>query len=117
MDSPQGVRRFVRRARVRLESVRLGKAAARGALWAGGAGALLTLVSKAWSDWTLAPIVPWSLCLAGAVIAALAARVRGRVSLEAAALYLDRRLGTHEAMNRHNRRQDPPSVPHTLSPP
>ncbi|MCZ6787787.1 MAG: hypothetical protein O7E54_11565 [Planctomycetota bacterium] len=99
MDSLREVRRFVRRARVRLEIVRLGKAAARGALWAGSAGVLLTLFSKAWPGWTLAPIVPWSICFAGAVIAALAARVRGGVSLEAAALFLDRRLGTHEALS------------------
>ena len=111
MDSPQGIRRFVRRARVRLEGVRLGKAAARGALWAGGAGALLTLASKAWPGWTLAPVVPWSICLAGAVIGALAARVRGGVSLEAAALYLDRRLETHEALSTLITRPQSPFAP------
>jgi len=81
--------RLVRRARRRLEAVRLLKAASRGAL----AGAALGLLSLPFA--TL-PLLPWALLAAGA-LAGLVAALPGRpIGAAAAALYLDRRLGTHE---------------------
>jgi hypothetical protein len=81
--------RLVRRARRRLEAVRLLKAASRGALAGAAAGILSLLV-------TPAPALPWALLGAGALAGLGAALVGNRIGTAAAALYLDRRLGTLE---------------------
>lgn len=89
MTARDEVLRLVRRARRRLEAARLLKAASRGAL-AGAAAGLLSLVL------VQAPAVPWALLLAGAVAALAVALAKSPIGTAAAALYLDRRLGTHE---------------------
>jgi hypothetical protein len=78
--------RLVRRARRRLELLRLAKAASQGAL-AGAAAGLLAL-----------PVVrlPWLFFAAGAAAGLAVALRRPPIGLAAAALYLDRRLGTAE---------------------
>jgi hypothetical protein len=81
--------RLVRRARRRLEAVRLLKAASRGALAGAAAGLLSLLVTRA-------PAVPWALLGAGALAGLAIALFQGPIGAAAAALYLDRRLGTLE---------------------
>lgn len=79
--------RLVRRARRRLEAVRLLKGASRGAL----AGAVLGLLALPFGG-----ALPWALLAAGTA-AGLAAALLGKpIGAAAAALYLDRRLGTLE---------------------
>jgi hypothetical protein len=88
--------RLVRRARAGLEGMRLLQGAARGALAGGGVGLVALLAMKLWPAWPVAAALPWALLLAGAVLGALVAVVRPRLPLSAAALFLDRRLGTRE---------------------
>jgi len=90
------VQAFVRRARLRLEAVRALQHAARGALAGGAAGLALLLATKAVYAWPVVAAAPWLLLGLGALAGALAALSRPRIPLVAAALYLDRRLGTQE---------------------
>jgi len=87
---------FVRRARAGLEAMRLLQGAARGALAGGGVGLLTLLALKLWPAWPVAVALPWALLSAGAVLGVLVAVTRPRIPMAAAALFLDRRLETHE---------------------
>ncbi len=88
MTARDHVLRLVRRARRRLEFVRLAKAASRGALAGAAAGLLSLLLARG--------MLPWALMATGAVAGFVAALLRRPIGLPAAALYLDRRLGTAE---------------------
>jgi hypothetical protein len=88
--------RLVRRARAGLEAMRLLQGAARGALVGGGVGLVALLAMKLWPAWPVAAALPWALLLAGAALGVLVAVARPRIPLAAAALFLDRRLETHE---------------------
>jgi hypothetical protein len=87
---------LVRRARAGLEAMRLLQGAARGALVGGGVGLLTLLAMKLWPAWPVAAALPWALLSAGAVLGLLVAATRPRIPISAAALFLDRRLETHE---------------------
>ncbi len=76
--------RVVRRTRLRLDAVRLGKAAARGAL-------IASVVALGFFR-----TQPWLVIAVGALIGLVAGLFRPRVSLDAAALFLDDRWGTKE---------------------
>ena len=78
--------RLVRRARRRLEAIRLGKAASQGALLGAAAGIVALPLVR----------LPWLLFAAGALAGLVLALRRTPITLPAAALYLDRRLGTSE---------------------
>ncbi len=80
--------RLVRRARRRLEAVRLAKAASKGAIGGAAAGLLSILFLRG-------PL-PWALMALGAVAGLALALLRRPIGLDAAALYLDRRLGAAE---------------------
>jgi len=88
------VERVVRRARLRLDAVRLAKSAARGAL-AASAVALAFFRGGPW------PVV-------GALAGLVASLVRPRVPLAAAALFLDDRWGTKERVATLLTRPDTP---------
>jgi hypothetical protein len=90
------VARLVARARRRLEGARLLQDLSRGALLAGCAGLLAVLAMKVVPRWPFAPGLPWLLVGAGALAGTARALLRPRLSPAAAALYLDRRLGTDE---------------------
>jgi len=87
---------LVRRARAGLEAMRLLQGAARGALAGGGVGLVLLVAMKLWPAWPVAVALPWALLSAGAVLGVLVAVARPAIPLAAAALFLDRRLKTHE---------------------
>jgi len=87
---------LVRRARARLEAVRLLKAASRGVLAGGAAGLALLVVMKALPSLTNVALLPWTLLGAGAAVATLFAAFGPRIGLDAAALFLDQRLQTKE---------------------
>ncbi len=78
----------------RLERVRLGAGAARGALYGTGAGILWMAVTKWWLvSW--APELAWGMPLAGALVGWVFAILRGRaVTTAEAALYLDAKWAT-----------------------
>jgi len=82
--------RLVRRARRRLEAARLSKAASRGALM----GAVLGLLSLAFTR--AQPMLPWAFLVTGALAGLVQALLGKPIDAAAAALYLDRRLGTSE---------------------
>lgn len=88
MTARDHVLRLVRRARRRLEAVRLAKAASRGALVGTVAGLLSLLFARG--------MLPWAFFAAGAVAGLVAALLRPPIGLPAAALWLDRRLETAE---------------------
>jgi hypothetical protein len=88
------VLRIVRRTRAGLDAVRLLQGAARGALVGGGVGLVALLAMKLWPP--VAAALPWALLSAGALLGGLVALARPRIPLAAAALFLDRRLDTHE---------------------
>ncbi len=88
MTAYEDARLLVRRARRRLETVRLLKGAARGAL----AGSVLGLLAMPFGPAAL----PWALLGAGAAAGLVAALLGDPIDTTAAALYLDRRLGTEE---------------------
>jgi hypothetical protein len=88
--------RLARRARAGLEAMRLLQGAARGALAGGGVGLVALLAMKLRPAWPVAVALPWVLVGAGAVLGLLVALTRPGIPLAAAALFLDRRLGTHE---------------------
>lgn len=88
--------RLVHRARTGLDGVRLLQGAARGALFGGGVGLVALLAMKIHPAWPVAPALPWALVLAGGALGGLVALARPRIRLAAAALFLDRRLGTDE---------------------
>jgi hypothetical protein len=90
------VLRLIRRVRAALEAVRLVQGAARGALAGGGIGLLVLVATKALPAWSAAPELAWALLGAGTVVGLLVAAVRPRISLAAAALFLDRRLAMQE---------------------
>ena len=96
MSPRERIHRAVRRARARLDALRLLKAAARGALWGGGAGLAILLLSKAMPALPVAAWAAWSLLGAGVVAGVVAAAARPRIGLTAAALFLDDRLGTQQ---------------------
>jgi hypothetical protein len=87
---------LVRRARARLEAVRLLKAASRGVLAGGAAGLALLVAMKAFPSLSTAALLPWTLLGAGAAVATLLAALGRRIGLDAAALFLDQRLQTEE---------------------
>jgi hypothetical protein len=82
------VLRLVRRARRRLEFVRLAKAASQGALAGTALGLLSLFVERG--------MLPWAFLAAGAVAGFVVALLRPPIGSGDAALYLDRRLGTAE---------------------
>ncbi len=88
MTARDHVLRLVRRARRRLEAARLAKAASKGALWGAAAGLLTVLFARG-------PL-PWALMATGAVAGLLVALLGRPIGRAAAALFLDRRLGTAE---------------------
>ena len=96
MSPRESIHGAVRRARTRLDALRLLKAAARGALWGGGAGLAILLLSKAVPALPVAALAAWSLLGAGVVAGVVSAAVRPRIGLTAAALFLDDRLGTQQ---------------------
>jgi hypothetical protein len=87
---------LVRRARAGLDAMRLLQGAARGALAGGGVGLVTLLAMKLSPAWPVAAALPWALLSAGALLGLLVAVTRPRIPLAAAALFLDRRLETHE---------------------
>jgi hypothetical protein len=106
----------VRRARARLEAVRLLKAACRGVLVGGAAGLALLVAMKVrrgvlvrgaaglallvamkvLPGLSTVALLPWALLGAGAAVATLLSALGPRIGLDAAALFLDRRLQTQE---------------------
>ena len=88
MTARDQVLRLVGRARRRLEAVRLLKAASQGALAGTVVGLLSLLVARG--------MLPWAFLGAGAVAGLVLALLRPPIGVGAAALYLDRRLGTAE---------------------
>lgn len=96
MSQRDRIVRLVRRARAGLDGMRLLQGAARGALVGGGVGLAALLAMKVRPAWPVAPVLPWALLLAGAGLGGLVALTRPRIRLAAAALFLDRRLGTDE---------------------
>lgn len=98
MTDREDVLSFIRRGRVRLEAARLLRAAARGALLAGAPALALLLAGKFLGASPLTGPLPWFLLAAGALLGFGFARASGRVPLEAAALWLDHRLGTSERL-------------------
>ena len=97
MSSREEIATLVRRVRRRLEAVRLMKASARGALAGGAAGVVVLLVMKANPAWPVVHAVAWALLGAGALSGLLhAILLRKSVDPLGAALFVDRRLGTHE---------------------
>jgi hypothetical protein len=89
-------RRFVRRGRARLEGVRLARAAARGALVGAGVG-LVALAAHKLAGFGPAHLA-WVLLGTGAAVFLAAALGARRIGLPAAALWLDRELGTQERL-------------------
>jgi len=87
---------LVRRTRRRLESARLLRAAARGALLALVPALPLAVAGRIWPASAPGAWAPWTLLVAGAVATALSAAFRGRIGLTDAALFLDRELRTQE---------------------
>jgi hypothetical protein len=87
---------LVRRARARLEAVRLLKAASRGVLAGGAAGLALLVAMKALPSLSTVALLPWTLLGAGAAVATLFAAFGPRIGLDAAALFLDQRLQTQQ---------------------
>jgi len=87
---------LVRATRRRLESMRLLRGAARGALAAAGLGVVLLLIEKA----TPSPLLPagmaWWLALAGALAGVAATLFRPAIPESVAALFLDERCATDE---------------------
>jgi hypothetical protein len=89
-------RRFVKRGRARLEAMRLARAAARGALVGAGVG-LVALGARKLAGFGPAHL-PWALLATGTIVFLAAALGAARIGLPAAALWLDRELGTQERL-------------------
>ena len=96
MSQRDRIFRLVRRARIGLEAMRLAQGAARGALVGAGVGLVALLLMKLWPAWPVSQALPWALLAAGGVTGVLVAVARRKIPLAAAALFLDRRLETHE---------------------
>ena len=87
---------LVRRARTRLEATRLLRAGARGALWGGAVGLVMLLVQKAWPAVADDARSPWACMVLGTAVGFVVAALRKGIPRAAAALFLDRGLGTQE---------------------
>jgi len=106
---------LVRRGRVRLEAIRIAKAAARGVLLGGGLGLLAVVVDRLAVGLALPGWLAWVFPAVGACGFGVAAAVRGRIDLVATALLLDDRLGTDQRITTLVAAEPGPFLPRVLA--